>query len=565
MNLSATHEQKLAMDLKPISKKMALRIVRNVHQSSDTLPTLTIACLGVYINDNLEGVITLGYGTRPKHTIQKLFPSLTTEDYFEIGRMCINNDFKTNTESQMLSKTVKYIKKHYPQCKVLFTWANGLLGKIGTVYQASNFLYGGYITTECYVQNGVQMHPRGIKKLLHPNDKRRTVRPTAEEKRKFKIDHIRGKQFRYIYFTCGKTQKKKLLKESPFKWTTNYPKLEDCTWKKWISPKHWKPCEKPFIETDNTTIIPQYDNTNTQSTLFDFTNNTTQKPPSKPKGHIGLYNLEPKIVNSAMMQVSKYYKKKGYQVWDWHPLYKYDKVYAFSLFDFTDKQFVTEEMITGGTGFDIESKLPPEIEEMDYDYTIFPQCDYSIVWFSRGCFRNCPFCIVRQKEGYIHPVDPKQLNPRGKYIKVMDNNFFANPQWRNAIKQLQKWNKPVDMQGFDIRLFDDEQGEALTSLRHYKQFKFAWDNPRENIDDKIELLLDYIKPSKLMCYVLIGYWSTPEEDLHRVMHLWDDYHIDAFAMPYKRYDTYQSRFSRWCNNKLIFKTRSWGEYLSKCK
>lgn len=249
-------------------------------------------------------------------------------------------------------------------------------------------------------------------------------------------------------------------------------------------------------------------------------------------------------------------------IYIYSPLYhdSYDKIYAFSLFDFTDKGYVTKDMITGGTGFDISSRLPQEIEDCDLDYSIFPNCDYSIIWFSRGCFRKCPFCVVNKKEGHIHPVKPKNLNPNGKFIKVMDNNFFANPKWKDAIKQLQKWKQPVDMQGFDIRIFNEEQGEAINSLKHYHQFKFAWDNPRDNLDDKIELLLDYVKPYKLMCYVLIGYWSTEEEDLRRVMHLWDDYKIHAFAMPYNKFDRYQKDFARWCNNKIIFKTRSWEEY-----
>lgn len=277
---------------------------------------------------------------------------------------------------------------------------------------------------------------------------------------------------------------------------------------------------------------------------------------------IGLYNLEPKIYNSAMMQVSQYHKNLHDDIYIYSPLFHdfYDKVYAFSLFDFTPKSYVRKDMICGGTGFDIKSKLPAEIEACDLDYSIFPDCDYSIIWFSRGCFRNCPFCVVREKEGYIHPVKPKNLNPNGKFIKVMDNNFFANPEWRSAVDQLIEWNQKIDMQGFDIRIFDAEQGEALQSLKHYKAFKFAWDNPRDNLDDKIELLLNYIKPSKLMCYVLIGYWSTPEEDLMRVMHLWDEYKIHAFVMPFNKFDKYQRSFARWCNNKIIFKTRSWEEY-----
>ena len=277
---------------------------------------------------------------------------------------------------------------------------------------------------------------------------------------------------------------------------------------------------------------------------------------------IGLYNLEPKIVNTAMMQVSTYEKERGNGIEMYSPLYHntYDKIYAFSPFDFTDKGYATPDMITGGTGFDITSRLPREIEKCDYDWSLYPDCDFSIIWFSRGCIRKCPFCVVNQKEGYIHPVKPKNLNPKGKYIKVMDNNFFANPKWRESIDQLLEWKQKVDLQGFDIRIFNEEQGDALTELKHYNAFKFAWDNPRDNIDDKIELLLNYIKPYKLMCYVLIGYWSTPQEDYERVMHLWNKYKIHSFVMPYDKFDPYQKSFARWCNNKILFKTRSWEEY-----
>ena len=280
---------------------------------------------------------------------------------------------------------------------------------------------------------------------------------------------------------------------------------------------------------------------------------------------IGLYNLEPNIVNTAMMQVSTYHKLNNDDVYTYSPLFhdEYDKIYAFSIFDYTDKGYVRDDMITGGTGFDIKSKLPVEITKCEYDWSLYPDCDYSILWFSRGCIRNCPFCVVREKEGYIHSVEPLNLNPNGKYVKVMDNNFFANPNWNDGVDYLLGLGQKIDMQGFDIRIFNEDQGEALSQLKHHKAFKFAWDNPRDNIDDKIELLLDYIKPSNLMCYVLIGYWSSPMEDYRRVMHLWDEYKIHSFVMPYDKFNRYQKDFSRWVNNKIEFKNCTWEEYQEK--
>ena len=69
---------------------------------------------------------------------------------------------------------------------------------------------------------------------------------------------------------------------------------------------------------------------------------------------IALYNLEPQVVNSAMMRVSSYHKNKGDQVELYNHLEhnNYEKIYAFSLCQFTSKSMVTNKMICGGTGFD---------------------------------------------------------------------------------------------------------------------------------------------------------------------------------------------------------------------
>lgn len=281
---------------------------------------------------------------------------------------------------------------------------------------------------------------------------------------------------------------------------------------------------------------------------------------------IGLYNLEPQIVNTAMMQVSTYHKQKGNPVEAYNHLLhnNYDKIYAFSIFDFTPKHYVTPDMITGGTGFDITSRLPQEIEDCNYDYSIFPECDYSIVWFSRGCIRKCPFCVVPHKEGGIHSVKPKALNQNGKHIVVRDNNFFANPSWRDAVEQLREWGQPIDIeQGVDVRLFDEEQYDALNSLNHFKQIHIAWDDPHYNMIPKLEEMIQHIKPHKIMCYVLIGFNSTIEEDLYRVETL-RDLKIDPYVMPFNPKDAHQKRFKRWVNRKNIFESGvSWGEYKQK--
>ena len=135
---------KYVYDIKEIPKEDALRMIQKYHYSR-TLPKLNKHFIGFFLEGELCGVVTLGWGTRPLHTIQKLFPSMTTADYLEIGRMAMTDEMPRNSESQMLSQLVKWLKVEYPELKILFTWADGMLGKVGYVYQASNFIYAGYV------------------------------------------------------------------------------------------------------------------------------------------------------------------------------------------------------------------------------------------------------------------------------------------------------------------------------------------------------------------------------------------------------------------------------------
>ena len=281
---------------------------------------------------------------------------------------------------------------------------------------------------------------------------------------------------------------------------------------------------------------------------------------------VRLVDVDSKMPNIALMKISAYHKAKGHDV-DWYnPMIDVpDLILASKIFNFTpDYDYFLHdcEVIKGGSGYDIKSRLPQEIEQSTkLDYRLYPNADYSIQFFSRGCVRKCPFCIVKDKEGAIHTVEPMELNPNGKHIEIFDNNFFANPDWREAIKIIKSYKQPVNFHGVDLRIMDEEQAYALNSLKHYKQIHVAWDNPKDDLVPKLKEMIKHIKPYKIMCYVLIGYWSTHEQDIYRVEKL-RELKIDPFVMPYDKSDDYQRKFARWVNHKAIFKSVAWKDYVA---
>lgn len=244
---------KYRFDIKEISKDEALKMIKKYHYSN-TLPKINKYFVGFYLDGELAGVVTLGWGTRPKHTIQRIFPSLDTKDYLEIGRMCMTEEMPKNSESQMISQLVKWIKVNLPELKILFTWADGMLGKCGYVYQASNFIYAGYSGGEMYMKDGVKIHVRQMKSILIPEgvkDERITVRPTLAQMKQFNIQHFKGKQYRYLMFLCDKAETARLKNECLIDLSLPHPKDDDLSWTvKNTDTGKWEESKMPPYTTD---------------------------------------------------------------------------------------------------------------------------------------------------------------------------------------------------------------------------------------------------------------------------------------------------------------------------
>jgi hypothetical protein len=91
---------------------------------------------------------------------------------------------------------------------------------------------------------------------------------------------------------------------------------------------------------------------------------------------------------------------------------------------------------------------------------------------------------------------------------------------------------------------------------------FAWDrfNDERLIDAGIaRVVAAGIPYHRMTFYVLIGFDTTPEQDLYRVMKL-RKLGCHPFVMPYNKHDEYQKRFARWVNMKAIFKSVEWNDY-----
>lgn len=285
---------------------------------------------------------------------------------------------------------------------------------------------------------------------------------------------------------------------------------------------------------------------------------------------IGLVDVDGhNFPNVALMKIASWHRQKG-DVVEWaFPFDPYDRIYMSKVFTFTSDDTIAyqcHDIRRGGTGYDVKSKLPDEIDShTGLAYDLYPQYPFSVQFYSRGCVRKCPFCLVHDKEGSIKSVKPMQWNPKAEWIEVLDNNFFAAPDWPTAINDLQRQKLPVKFHGVDIRLMNKEQAEALNSLRIKGAVHIAWDLPQIDLSKQLETMIKYIKPYKIVCYVLVGFNSTKEQDLQRLSIL-KKLGILPFVQPFRDYTNcrkpsqYEKDLARWANRAWLFKSMDFKDY-----
>lgn len=323
---------------------------------------------------------------------------------------------------------------------------------------------------------------------------------------------------------------------------------------------------------------------------------------------VSLVDVDSRIVNLALAKLARYYRNDGHEVeLNLHNEVKHIRpprpdIIAVSVVFNRNKRVARNyklyhgdtSVIVGGSAVSLEKTLGDDIEHLKPDYSIYDgkvctncgrtvkycKCkadpvagpvDYSIGYSTRGCRRDCYFCIVPEKEGdfrrYHHPR--KFHNEDHDKIIFLDNNILFDKEWFMEVTDyVLESSLRVDFnQGLDIRLIDEEIAERLTELNRIRDrsWKFAFDKleEEENVREGIAILReagvdlrqrvlfyvylhneDYIESAKKRCYILREEGTNP---------------YVMFNIDREKTQKIQDLI-RWANNKWLFNKIDFDEY-----
>lgn len=215
--------------------------------------------------------------------------------------------------------------------------------------------------------------------------------------------------------------------------------------------------------------------------------------------------------------------------------------------------------ILEGLGVKVHAGLLHGVDEVPLDYSFLEKHPpYSSVITSRGCPRNCEFCVVSKMEGTR--MVPRSLSVIEQEIcsfvpkvVVYDSNFLANTSKHiNGVLEVlhQAWARRVvneiDFnQGLDSRFYrrDKAVAKALSKIPAVKMLRFAWDWSSPGVfgeDDIVESvrLAASLGHTRITVYMLYNHADSPEFLYHRLRRMVElsaalNIQITSFPMKYE--------------------------------
>ena len=148
---AALHE----LCVRPIPFTLARELLVREHYLH-SIPGGTRLSFGVFVGERLMGALTLGVGPKLGH---RLVVGAKADDCVTLTRLWLSDELPPNSESKVIGVVLRALKRH-TSLKFVLAYADPSVGHIGTIYQATGWLYTG-------LSSRMSMYDLGDRVLRH--------------------------------------------------------------------------------------------------------------------------------------------------------------------------------------------------------------------------------------------------------------------------------------------------------------------------------------------------------------------------------------------------------------
>ncbi|MFC2041933.1 DNA methyltransferase [Chloroflexota bacterium] len=166
-------------------------LVKNHYLHS--IPGGTLLSFGVFTGANLVGALTLGVGPAMAY---HLVAGATPGDCVTLTRLWLSDSLPKNSESRILGIVLRSLRSH-TKTKFIITYSDPSAGHIGTIYQATGWIYTGICVAMPLLDlgDGRHRHSRSVAQLFGTH----SVRYLDKHGLSVRLVPQEGKH-RYFYF-----------------------------------------------------------------------------------------------------------------------------------------------------------------------------------------------------------------------------------------------------------------------------------------------------------------------------------------------------------------------------
>lgn len=127
------------LEILPCNVKEVKQFIETNHYSKSINGVKVTQCFKVIADNNLVGAVLFG---QLSTTAWKKFGE-SEKEVLELRRLVLLDECGKNSESRVISKCIKWIRRELTFVKVIVSYADPMYGHEGTIYKASNFLLLG--------------------------------------------------------------------------------------------------------------------------------------------------------------------------------------------------------------------------------------------------------------------------------------------------------------------------------------------------------------------------------------------------------------------------------------